>query len=102
VDQAPFVKGASEMAQPPLDQQLEQLHTELVQANVTADQPHPVLADLLKETQAVRANQGPIRAEQHATFRQRLSDALPQLEASHPTLTAAISEVLDTLSRMGL
>ena len=90
------------MDQPPLDQQLEQLHTELVQANATADQPHPVLTDLLKQTQAVRANQGTVGAEHHVTFRQRLSDALPQLEASHPTLTAAISEVLDTLSRMGL
>ena len=89
------------MAQPPLDQQLEQLHTELVQANATADQPHPVLSDLLKQTQAVRTNQGLVGAEHH-TFRQRLSDALPQLEASHPRLTAAISEVLDTLSRMGL
>jgi hypothetical protein len=102
VDQAPFVKGVSEMDQPPLDQQLEQLHTELVQATATADQPHPVLTDLLKETQAIRANQERVGAEHHATFRQRLSDALPQLEASHPTLTAAISEVLDTLSRMGL
>jgi len=88
------------MGQNPLRRQLEQLHGELT--SVAADQPDEHLAGLQAETQALIERVDRITADEHQSLRERLSEALPQFEASHPRLTAAMAEVLDTLNRMGL
>jgi uncharacterized protein DUF4404 len=96
----PLTKEIPHMDQNPIRRPLEKLHSEL--ANAAAEQPHELLADLQAETEALlaRADQAP--SADHQSFRERLSQALPEFEASHPALTAIMGEVIDTLSRMGL
>jgi hypothetical protein len=90
------------MDQDQIRQPLEKLHSELASAAAADEQPHELLARLQAEAQALldRADQPP--SVDHQSFRERLSQALPEFEASHPALTAVMAEVIDTLNRMGL
>jgi hypothetical protein len=81
-------------------QPLEKLHSEL--AGAAAEQHHETIARLQAETQALLDRAAPPSPDEHRSFRERLGAALPDFEATHPRLTAAMAEVLDTLSRMGL
>jgi hypothetical protein len=81
-----------------LKPQLELLQQELAQARADGDDEE--LARLEAEAQALI--DGAPAPEAHASLRRRLDEALPRFEASHPTLTLAISQVIDTLNRMGL
>jgi Domain of unknown function (DUF4404) len=88
------------MDQDQIRQPLEKLHSEL--ANAAAEQPHELLVHLQAETEALLARAGQPPITDHRSFRERLSQALPEFEASHPSLTAVMAEVIDTLGRMGL
>jgi len=90
------------MAQQPLREPLERLHDELEQANAAADQPHQLLGTLQRDTRALldRADDAP--TAEHESLAERLRDAIPEFEASHPTLTLAMMEVVDQISRIGL
>jgi hypothetical protein len=90
------------MDQNPIRQPLEKLHGELAGANAAAEQPHELLAHLQAETAALLARADQPLSADHLSFRERLSQVLPEFEASHPALTAVMGEVIDVLSRMGL
>lgn len=98
----PFTKEIPRMDQDQIRQPLEKLHSELAGANAEAEQPHELLARLQAETEALLARAGQPPSADHRSFRERLSQALPEFEASHPSLTAVMAEVIDTLGRMGL
>lgn len=41
-------------------------------------------------------------ADEHRSLLERLRNAIPVFESTHPSLTLAISEVVDDLARMGV
>ena len=86
------------MSEPnPLHETLQNLHTELQQAQPASEQSRTVIAGLAQDVQGALANPG-----QHDTLRGRLEDAVEHLEEEHPRLTLAIGAVLDNLAAIGL
>src|SRR5689334_9954337 len=94
------MEGIQRMDQERIRKPLEKLQNEL--ASAVAEEHHETLARLQAETQSLleRADRPP--SAEHRSFRERLGEALPDFEASHPRLTAAMNEVIDALNRMGL
>jgi Domain of unknown function (DUF4404) len=90
------------MNQHPLRTPLERLQTELdrVPAPEATD---PVLAEVRHATTALLAQttSAPTVAP-HPSFREQLGTATERFEVLHPTLTAAIAQVVDALNRMGI
>jgi hypothetical protein len=90
------------MNQHPLRTPLEHLQTELDRV------PPPEAADpLLKEVRHVttmlltQTTTSPAMAP-HPSFREQLDVVMNRFEMRHPTLAAAITQVVDTLNRMGI
>ena len=88
------------MDQDEIREPLEKLQAEL--ASAAAERPHATLDQLQVETRALLERPDQATLDDHRSFRERLSEALPDFEAAHPRLTAAMAEVIDTLTRMGL
>jgi hypothetical protein len=90
------------MGREQLRKTLEQLQMELAHTD-SADSTTNELLQGVRRDVAVLLE----RLDQPATDRQRsiparLRDAIPYFEGSHPRLTIAMAEVVDTLNRMGL
>ena len=86
------------MSEPnPLHETLQNLNTELQQAQPASDQSRAVIAGLTQDVQGALAN-----PDQHPTLRGRLENAVEHLEEEHPRLTLAIGAVLDNLAAIGL
>jgi hypothetical protein len=83
--------------QNPLHDTLQNLHTELQQAQPADDKSREVINSLTQDVQGAIAH-----PEQHHTLRGRLEDSIDHLEESHPRLTLAIGAVLDNLAAIGL
>jgi hypothetical protein len=90
------------MNQHPLRTPLEHLQTELdrVPPPVASD---PLLAEVRHATTVLLAQTAiaPTVAP-HPSLREQLSTARDRFEVMHPTLAAAIGQVIDTLNRMGI
>jgi hypothetical protein len=90
------------MNQHPLRAPLEHLQTELdrVPAPEATD---PLLEEVRQVTTVLLAQTttSPTVAP-HPPFRERLDTAMNRFETQHPTLAAAIAQVVDTLNRMGI
>ncbi len=90
------------MNQHPLRAPLEHLQTELdrVPAPEATD---PLLADVRHATTMLLAQTtDEPTVVPHPSFREQLGTAMDRFEALHPTLAAAITQVVDTLNRMGI
>ena len=83
--------------QNPLHDTLQNLHSELQQAQPADDKSREVISSLTQDVQGALANPG-----QHHTLRGRLEESVDHLEESHPQLTLAIGAVLDNLAAIGL
>lgn len=83
--------------QNPLRDTLQNLHTELQQAQPADDKSREVINNLTQDVQGALAN-----PDQHHTLRGRLEDSIDHLEENHPQLTLAIGAVLDNLAAIGL
>ena len=86
----------------PLRTPLEHLQTELDRVP-PPEGTDPVLAEMRHATTVLLAqtNTSPTVVP-HPSFREQLSTALDRFEVLHPTLAAAITQVVDTLNRMGI
>jgi Domain of unknown function (DUF4404) len=90
------------MNQHPLRTPLEHLQTELDRVSP------PVATDpLLKEVRyatTVLLTQTAVSptVALHSSLREQLSTAVDRFEVIHPTLAAAVAQVIDTLNRMGI
>lgn len=85
-----------------LRERLEHLRTELEHTPAVDARTQAVLQHVLQDVHAVLARSTPGPAQPDQAVGARLRAAMQQVEGSHPQLTWAISQVLDTLSRMGL
>ena len=77
---------------------LEDLSNELAAA---ADEGHEEAADLHDDVNDFMAISDPTGG-QHEAMRVQLSDAMLHFEVSHPSLTAAMQRVIDSLSASGI
>ena len=90
------------MSEHPLHTPLEQLQTELdrVPAPLATD---PLLEEVRQATTALLAETSTSpTVVPHPSLREQLRTARDRFEGLHPTLVAAIEQVIDTLNRMGL
>jgi len=83
--------------QNPLHETLQNLHSELQQAQPANDQSRTVIHGLTENVQGALAS-----PTEHHTLRGQLEDAIEHLETDHPQLTLAIGAVLDNLAAVGL
>ena len=83
-----------------LRQMLEQLHAELQQSHGLDDRSRERLASALSDIEDLlkRAETG----KPPESIVERLREAIGVFEQTHPTLTAAIGRVADTLANMGI
>lgn len=80
-----------------LRQSLEELHTELEQAQSLDDETRKLLQHLMQDIQSILRSSSP---KQYASLDKRLRDAIQQLEESHPSLVLTIGRVLDHLAQV--
>jgi hypothetical protein len=83
-----------------LREALEQLRLQLDELRAR----DPAVADRLQETlaEAEAALDGPSQGEANDSIVKRLSDAVLDYEATHPSLAGNLGSVIDALGRMGI
>ncbi len=90
------------MEQPQLRATLERLDSELSATTTVEQDRQAVLSNVRSDVHQLLAEPEAQQAEEHRSLRQQLVAAIPTFEATHPTLTTTMSEVIDMLDRMGL
>lgn len=78
---------------------LDELHQELQRAPALDSEEREMLNHLAQDVQALLTAEGPARDESVVG---RLNDAVAQFEVSHPDLTRALSQLLNSLSQGGV
>ena len=86
------------MADQKLSELLEQLHRELERTKSVDEKGQEMLAQVDAD---IRKVLGHPEAEQ-ASVRSRLQEAIEHFEVDHPAITAALSQMLNTLSNAGI
>ena len=90
------------MDDPKLRQQLEQLQAEIRQSRSVDEEGKALLRDLDADIHDLLArSEGEAVVVQPSTV-DRLQDSLTYFEVSHPSLTALIAKLLETLSNAGI
>jgi predicted component of type VI protein secretion system len=86
-----------------LHKMLEQLHAELSKAETVAGDELELLKSLKSDVQSIlNRTEGEASPQQYSSLGNNLREAVRQFEFSHPTLTWAMGEVLEILSRSGV
>ena len=82
-----------------LREHLEELQSELAGAAALDEESRKLIDSVLQDVQALLDHTEP--AASHG-LTERLRAATRQFEESHPTLSAAVGRVMDTLSNLGI
>ncbi len=90
------------MDDPKLRQQLEQLQAEIRQSRSVDEEGKALLRDLDADIHDLLARSEDETVDIQPSTVDRLQDSLTYFEVSHPTLTALISKLLETLSNAGI
>jgi len=90
------------MDDPKLRQQLEQLQAEIRQSRSVDEEGKALLRDLDADIHDLLARSEGKTVDIQPSTVDRLQDSLTYFEVSHPTLTALISKLLETLSNAGI
>jgi hypothetical protein len=85
-----------------LRERLERLQNELGAAQPGDADAHARVEEMRRDIRGLLEQQRVAADEQHQSVLQRLRNAIPYFESTHPRLTLALSEVVDELTRMGL
>lgn len=83
-----------------LHEKLQQLHAELDQVECSEGNQREILQKVASDIQDLLARQE--GAEHYRDLRERLKEAVAQLEASHSEATLRIRQVIDQLAYMGI
>lgn len=86
------------MADQKLRELLEQLHSELERAGSVDEEGREMLTHISADIQNLLGPSG----SAHPSLRKRLQDAIDHFEVEHPAITAALSQMLNTLSNAGI
>ena len=90
------------MDDPKLREQLEQLQAEIRQSQSVDEEGKALLRDLDADIHDLLARSEGEAVDVQPTTVDRLQDSLTHFEVSHPSLTALISKLLETLSNAGI
>jgi uncharacterized membrane protein len=85
-----------------LREKLERLHAELQRTESVDDETKGLLESLREDTRHLLEHEDEEFTERHATFNDRLSEAVAQFEGTHPELAYVMAKVIDTLSGLGI
>jgi hypothetical protein len=85
-----------------LNETLSRLQDELKSVAEFDDPSREILKKLDGDIHRILQNSGDVPAAHHAGLRESLEDSVEYLEASHPTITALINQLLKALSDMGI
>jgi DNA-binding GntR family transcriptional regulator len=90
------------MDDPKLREQLEQLQAEIRQSRSVDEEGKALLRDLDADIHDLLARSAGEAVEVQPSTVDRLQDSLTYFEVSHPSLTALIAKLLETLSNAGI
>jgi hypothetical protein len=90
------------MDDPKLREQLEQLQVEIRQSSSVDEEGKALLRDLDADIHDLLARSEGETVDVQPSTVDRLQDSLTYFEVSHPSLTALISKLLETLSNAGI
>ena len=90
------------MDDPKLREQLEQLQVEIRQSRSVDEEGKALLRDLDADIHDLLARSEGEAVDVQPSTVDRLQDLLTYFEVSHPSLTALISKLLETLSNAGI
>jgi hypothetical protein len=90
------------MDDPKLRKQLEQLQAEIRKSRSVDEEGKALLRDLDADIHDLLARSESEAADIQPSTVGRLQDSLTYFEVSHPTLTALIAKLLETLSNAGI
>jgi hypothetical protein len=85
-----------------LDQLLEALHQELQKTTTLDDKGRDLLRDLDADIRALLGHSGPVPEEMQEPVMNRLQESLEHFEMTHPALTALLSDLMTSLSNVGI
>ncbi len=85
-----------------LREHLEELQSELADAATLDEESRRLIDSVLSDVQELLDRTEPTTADEPHGLVERLRDATRQFEESHPTLSAAVGRVMDTLSNLGI
>jgi molecular chaperone GrpE (heat shock protein) len=85
-----------------LDQLLNQLHEEIKKTKVVDEKGTELLRDLEADIQSLLDRSEETQSQVRLSVIQNLQKALDHFEVTHPSLTATISELLESLSNAGI
>lgn len=85
-----------------LREHLEELQSELADAATLDEESKRLIDSVLSDVQELLDRTEPTPAHEPHGLVERLRDATRQFEESHPTLSAAVGRVMDTLSNLGI
>jgi Domain of unknown function (DUF4404) len=89
------------MSDPRLRDAVAEIRAQLANAESLPATTRRSLEHLVRDLEALTGPDG-IDAEASASLRERTTDAVRRLEASHPTLSTTLGNVVDTLAFFGL
>ncbi len=81
---------------------LEQLHAEIEQTKKVDDQGKELLRHISTDINELLARTEGASLKPRPTLTRSLEDAISHFEVTHPTLTAALSDLLTALSNAGI
>ena len=85
-----------------LHTRLQRLHNELSQIESVDDHERRALQQLMADIQEILEREEGHAIQKYGQLSERLRDNIAQLEASHPTVTLLMGQVIDTLAKMGI
>jgi len=85
-----------------LNEQLQQLHTELDKTEVADEASREKIQGLRDSIQPILDPNVETQPHHYHSLRERLSDAIDHFELTHPQLTLTLGEVLNNLAAIGL
>ena len=84
-----------------LQERLEELHAELQQVETPDANQQELLRTVARDVQEVLEKEGD-HPQHYSGLSERLSEAVAQLEASHPRTTMLMRQVIDQLAFLGI
>jgi uncharacterized membrane-anchored protein YjiN (DUF445 family) len=85
-----------------LNERIEELLGELEQVAAADQEARERLANVLREIRQVIGEAGEQDSDAEESLLERLNEATRHFEESHPTLTAMVGRVADSLSNLGI
>jgi hypothetical protein len=90
------------MADPKLRAVVDEIQAQLASAEGLPASHRRSLEELVRDLEALAESPSGPGADETASMRDRLTDAVRRLEASHPTLSTTLGNVVDALAFFGL